>query len=1091
MNRIIWLAFLLLANLEILAQSSYTQEPRSWHNRKPNAAYWQQDVHYKIDAKINEGEHFIDASEELTYTNNSPDALAFVYFHIYQNAFVKGSYLEQLHHANDIPTYHGKRTGNGLGTIVDNVMVDGVAVKTELDNTILKVYLPKPLLSGSSTKFTLKFKTYWDNSSIRRRMQLYNAWGFPHYNGVHWYPRISVYDKKKGWDADQHLNKELYGDYGIFEVKLDFPSNYVVEATGKLQNMNEVMPPDLFAKLQIKNFANKPWGEKPSEVTPYVKGERKVWQYKAVNVHDFAFTADPTYRVSYDTVYGVQCVSIVQEPHASKWQNASDYVTKIIKTFSDDFGMYEYPKIVAADANDGMEYPMITLDGGADPDYRGLLVHEIGHNWFYGMIGNNETYRAALDEGFTQFATGWGLRKIDGNVEVATPDSRPYVEKHKHKMNVMDENFMLRYTMEACRGDDKQLNTHSNDFSSAIAHENGYSNVYFKTATMLYNLQYVLGDSLFLSAMQHYVEKWKFAHPYFEDFREAIIEHTHVDLNWFFDQWLETTKTIDYSVVNTSKNKGGVDLYNITIKRSGEMQMPIDVVITSKKGLQTAYHIPNTNTFTKRTAAKVLPHWYGWHILNPTYVMTVEVPGGIKYVQLDTSLRMADVDMANNAYATGLHRSPGTSSEFDFGVRNPANRAKEVAYWRPDLWYNPIDGVKAGLHVESSYLNIRRKMDAGVWFNTHLLANASRTAEGFGKYVNTQIFDYTFSYESPIVVLNKKLSFGMHFRNLDQANRNTLYFTWVPSTKHYFKLEATNLHRGFRQGYGNYEDEWSSYFGDALGNPRSMNNFIQLYWLMNRRNSKASTTTEITARTSAPSFAGNYNGYSYSYVQANIVKRRAIKKFELAYRLFARLGFGDNLPNESALFLASANPEVMIENKYTRMAYINGASYNQTQLNSFSNVHAGGGLNLRGYTGYYAVDTDSLGAYMAYKSNTGAAVNAELDFDRYIKFRPSLTRNWLRADAYIFADAGALRSGPINTANLFKVQSSTYRAAPRLRVDAGLGCAFTIKQWGKFEKAEPLTLRVDWPLFVNTLPAGYAYDYFSARRWVIGVNRAF
>jgi hypothetical protein len=1084
----------LFTTASLFAQSSYQRESRSWHNRKPNAAYWQQDVHYKIDARIDEGEHLIDATEELSYTNNSPDELAFVYFHIYQNAFIKGSYLEQLYQANKILTYHGKRTGEGMGTVVESVQSNGAPLKTELDNTILKVYLPQPLKPGATTTFTIKFKTYWDNASIRRRMAAYNAYGFAHYNGVHWYPRISVYDKKKGWDTDQHLNKELYGDYGIFEVNLNFPSNYIVEATGQLQNMQEVMPPDLYQKLQIKNFANKPWGEKPSEIIPYKKGERKTWRYRGINVHDFAFTADPSYRISYDTVYGVQCVAIVQESHASRWQNASEYVTKIIKTFSDDFGMYEYPKIVAADANDGMEYPMITLDGGGDPDYRGLLVHEIGHNWFYGMIGNNETYRAALDEGFTQFLTGWGLRRIDGNVEIATPDSRKYVEKHRHKMEVLDDNFMTRYTSEALRGDDKMLNTHSNDFNSALAHENGYSNVYFKTATMLNNLQYVLGDSLFLSAMQHYVEKWKFAHPYFEDFREAIIEHTHVDLNWFFDQWLETTKTIDYEVTNVRKSTTTKGAQTVTLTRSGEMQMPIDLTITAKNGSQYSYHIPNTNTFTKRTDATVLPHWYGWHILNPTYSFDVQIPSGIKYVHIDTSARLADVDLANNAFATGLRRNPNTHSEFDYGLRNPPNRRQEVTFWRPDVWWNPIDGAKLGLHAESSYLNARRKFDASVWFNTHLGVNSARTAEGLGTYTNTNIFDYTFTYETPITKLSKKLNVGMHFRNIDQVNKNSIYFTWTPNAKHAIRLEATNLHRGYRQSFANYEDEWSSYFGSALDTINYMNNFVQLSWNTTVRNLRSTNTIRTAARTSVPAFGGpSYKGFDYAYLQAELIQRRAIKKFDLSWRLFARSGFGSNVPNESALYLAGGNGEEAVENKYTRTAYISSATYNQTQLNNFSNLHIGGGLNLRGYTGYFAVDADSAGSlYTAYKGNSGAALNAELEFDKYIKFRPKFTRNWLRMDTYIFADAGVVSPTPFNAAQIFTLQTNTnLSTSPRLRADAGLGAALTIKQWGRYEKAEPLTIRIDWPLFVNTLPSGYAYNYLSARRWVIGVNRAF
>src|SRR5690606_25959099 len=207
----------------------------------------------------------------------------------------------------------------------------------------------------------------------------------------------------------------------------------------------EVLPDTLRAKLDVKNFANKKWNEKPSIITPYIKGERKVWRYKANNVHDFAFTADPSYRIDTTIWNRIECVGLVQEPHASKWQNSADYVSKIIKTFSEDIGMYQYPKMVAADAADGMEYPMLTLDGGGDPGYRGLLVHEIGHNWFYGMVGSNETYRAALDEGFTQFLTAWGLNRLEGK---HLPEQKPkswYKRMFWEPTEIMDVRVMNAY----------------------------------------------------------------------------------------------------------------------------------------------------------------------------------------------------------------------------------------------------------------------------------------------------------------------------------------------------------------------------------------------------------------------------------------------------------------------------------------------------------------------------------------------------------------------------------------------------------------------------------------------------------------------
>jgi aminopeptidase N len=250
-------------------------------------------------------------------------------------------------------------------------------------------------------------------------------------------------------------------------------------------------------------------------------------------------------------------VAIVQEPHAAGWQNAPEYITKIIKTFSEDIGMYCYPKIVAADARDGMEYPMITMDGGSDPGYRGLFIHEIGHNWFYGQVGSNETYRAAMDEGFTQFLTVWGSQRIEGDRMPQKTSLNNYRSHFAEGTPVMDGALLNRYTLEALNQSvGLPLNTHSDDFHSALGQGGGYGQVYFKTGSMLYNLEYTLGDSLFKAAMHNYFDQWKMAHPYFEDFRASIIQFTQVDLSWFFDEWFETTKTLDYGIGKIRKIRG-------------------------------------------------------------------------------------------------------------------------------------------------------------------------------------------------------------------------------------------------------------------------------------------------------------------------------------------------------------------------------------------------------------------------------------------------------------------------------------------------------------------------------------------------------
>ncbi len=265
------LPLLLVSNLLIQAQTfeyRSDQNPYYWKNRKPDAAYWQQDVHYKIDAKLDDKTDIIEGSEELTYYNNSPDTLKVLYFHLYQNAFIKGGYLENLNLANQFKQKFGKYEAGGKGLEILDVQVsntqpgspqnlNGVAVtaKFEIDYSIMKVVLQENVLPNTSCLIQIRFKTYFDNGGDqRRRMKLFkDAAGNKQYDGVHWSPRICVYDRKFGWETDQHLGKEFYGDYGQFEVNLTLPNHYLMEATGELQNENEVLPADLRAKLVLKN----------------------------------------------------------------------------------------------------------------------------------------------------------------------------------------------------------------------------------------------------------------------------------------------------------------------------------------------------------------------------------------------------------------------------------------------------------------------------------------------------------------------------------------------------------------------------------------------------------------------------------------------------------------------------------------------------------------------------------------------------------------------------------------------------------------------------------------------------------------------
>lgn len=1058
-----------------------TNNPFYWKSRKPDSAYWQQDVHYKIDARIDEDDHRIDGQETLTYFNNSPDTLTFVYFHLYQNAFVNGSYLHELERANKVKVRMGRKEAAGQGTQIQELLVDGVVAQTELDNTILKVFLPKPLAPNSSTVLSLKFKTWWDNGASRRRMKMYDAWGFKHYNGVQWFPKISVYDRKAGWDTYQHLNKEFYGDFGSWDVSLNFPSNYIVEATGALQNRKEMLPDALREQLDVKNFASKKWEEAPSVLIPYSRGERKTWKFHADNVHDFAFTADPSYRIQTTYWNGIECVGLVQEPHASGWQNSAEYVAKIIKTFSEDIGMYAYPKMVAADAADGMEYPMLTLDGGSDPGYHGLLVHEIGHNWFYGMVGSNETYRAAMDEGFTQWLTAHGLRRIDGETMVATPSKSAYRRRFATPVNTLDRNVLNGYTVAALNNNELPLNTYSNDFHDALAHEGGYGQVYYKTASMLYNLQYVLGDSLFLHSMQHYFNQWKIAHPYFEDFRASIIQYTHQDLNWFFDEWLETTKTLDYGIRNIRRIHGP-DSFAVKLRRNGQMQMPVDFTITAKNGTTHSYHIPNT-WFIKNTEAAVLPKWFGWGRLNPDYTARVAIPSGIRSVQIDTTARLADVDPLDNYKTRGMLISPkAVVIRLDGGLNNPTDRRHYRAYLRPDVWWNPIDGIKAGVHLESDYLSTLHRFDATIWFNTHILQyDQYLSLQSEGYYNRYRAINYSLSYSSPITRRSPKIGVDIRSRFLDGLWYHRAGFNWQANDENTVQLYGQTMWRPGANSidYLIHSQEWSS-------TNKRINTSLNAAWTHSYKYFNGSGAYTFTLR--APFLNGNAaNAFDYAYAQVEARNYNYFKKLELRTRFFARYGTGSNIPNESALFAAGANPEELMENKYTRTTgFVPDESRGYSRFET-THFQQGGGLNLRGYAGYFLADERNGEVLAGYKARSGAGANIEVDFDNYILLKPRVTQKWLHVDAYLFADAGITELSRYSLPDYTVLTPTTMWSD--LRADAGVGLAFTIKNWGIFEKAKPLTIRFDMPLLINRPP--YANPQYATFRYVIGINRSF
>ena len=1058
------LAILALSSfLSTKAQTEFIEyrsqnNPLYWKNRKPFSDYWQQDVHYNIKATLNDSTDIISGHEELTYWNNSPHDLNVVFFHLYNNAQTKDSYLANLYKNNNYHLKFNKYRKDGLGTEIVNISSNNKVLKTEIDNTIMKVYLERPLRSGESMTFDIDFKTYYAKEVIRNRMKMFNSFGYKHYDVTHWYPRISVYDRKMGWDTDQHMDHEFYADFGSFHVEFTLPNNYVLDATGNLLNEDEVLPDTLRQKLDIANFAKKPWNSAPSTIIKR-DGTTKTWKFGAINVHDFALTADPTYRYGEVMWNGVKCVALVQEPHCIGWQNAPQFIAKVLEVNSYNIGPYHYPKMICADAQDGVEYPMLTLDGGYDPEYRDLLIHEMTHNWFFGMVGSNETYRAFLDEGFTQFYTADTYQFIDGPNKIDMKPKSNYVERFTEQNRILDDQVYNGYMASAVtRGEEVTLNTHSDDFNGGIRHGGGYSQVYTKTATMLKNLEYVLGRALFDKCMQHYFNQWKFAHPYPEDFRNSIIQYSGIDLNWFFDQWLETTKKIDYKIGRIKKGKQKGE-YLITFKRKGDMQMPIDFAVIDRNDSAYHYYIPNT-WFEKPVRANVLPRWIGWGKVKPTYTAKVQLNGKLKNVIIDPSRRLADVDMTNNV------KRNKTTINFDSKVYNPMDWKHYELKARPSLWYNGYDGVKIGAHLNGNYMNTKHVFDLTAWFSSGFGQAYLDSTVGINDY---NVFSFLLNYKTSTSRFIKKSNVYATLKSLDGLESALVGFEKKSNNdKNRIYIQYKAMVRDLQRDlvYLINQNEWQI---------QKLNSYINAGIDHNYTYNRGSGTMNLNVRASALT-----EDYDFSALQYTAINKNDLGKININTRVFAQLGFGSKLPSESMLFAAGANPEELMDNKYTRsMGFIppDWGKYGSV-TNHFT---SGGGLNLRGYSGYLLAAADANGyVTFNYKGTTGASASAEIEFGEFFKFMNiKKLNNSIKFNPYLFGDAGTININPPGKATIMS----------DIIADAGVGMSMSIQKWGPLYGLKPLTIRFDMPFFVNRLP--YAEKDYLQVRWMIGINRAF
>lgn len=495
--------------------------------------YWQQEVQYNIDVTLDTKLKSLDGNLQVKYSNKSPDTLNYIWFHLWPNAYKDNNTALAKQLAVDKEgrkkLKNKKREGyiDGLAFTVDGKTV-AIAPDSAGNADVIKVLLPSPLLPGQTasiaTPFHVKLPYYFSRS----------GYDGDQYMICQWYPKPAVYDRK-GWHAFPYLDQgEFYSEFGSFTVNITVPSEYIVGATGTLMTKDELHQ---YQTIGAQNYQARSAVAKYQTDKP---GMSKTLQYHGENIHDFAWFADKDVVIQYDTLQltsgkKVDVFAWYQPNGNAKWGQSVSYIEDAVRKYSAWIGEYPWPVVQAVEgpknlSSGGMEYPMITLITSPDADAEGLdgvITHEVGHNWFYGILASNERDHPWMDEGINSFyqfryeAEKYKSNSIFGKSMPKEIKALPADELLSRVYNALN-------SLPA----KEPVNTGSTGF----ANKNNYGIVvYVKAATWLYLVEAALGKEKFDIAMQAYFEKWKFRHPYPEDLKESLEKAWQVDLSQYFD----------------------------------------------------------------------------------------------------------------------------------------------------------------------------------------------------------------------------------------------------------------------------------------------------------------------------------------------------------------------------------------------------------------------------------------------------------------------------------------------------------------------------------------------------------------------------
>lgn len=714
-----------------------------------NAPYFQQETHYRIEVQLDDRSHLLHGMLELRYVNHAPDTLPYIWFHLWPNAYrdQTSAFARQQLRLNGTEYYFAK--DNQLG-YMDSLefTVDGQPARLEYaaeSPDMARLWLPQPLQPGDSIYIRTPFRVKIPDS-FSRLGHIDQS-----YQITQWYPKPAVYDPS-GWHQMPYLDQgEFYSEFGSFEVAITLPQNYVVGASGTLETPAEL---DFLHRRAVETTAYlESLPVRPSEGYAYEdfppsSDQWKTIRYRADRVHDFAWFADKRFKVQQSSVHTpagreVLTWTMFTSTEEQLWRKAIQYVNRSVAFYSELVGDYPYPQATAVQsalsAGGGMEYPMITVIdlAGTDRSLDEVITHEIGHNWFYGLLASNERDHPWMDEGINSFYEQRYMRRYYPPAhQLIVPD-----------LLVDPADFDLSelvYLMQARRRMDQAPDTPSDAFSSAT---NYWMGAYDKPAKAFWWLYYYWGAEKFDGAMQQYFRKWQFRHPQPADLRHSLEQYSGEDLSWLFDGLLQSNQQLDYAIKELSRDETG---WKVRLENRGAIAAPFPLAAWANDSL-------------------VDQRWITGFNGEQTIVLPI---AELERVEVDPHHQTLDINRKNN-----LMRSSGSlkkASTFRMPLLAKVENERYTSlYWLPILGWNFYDGFQAGLLLHNRSLPEKQfEFDLLPFYGAR-----SRELTGLGN-LNYWIYPEKGAIESICLGLNFR---SFHFERQDQGVYDLRYQRRQPS----------------------------------------------------------------------------------------------------------------------------------------------------------------------------------------------------------------------------------------------------------------------------------------------------------------------